>query len=139
MKLSRFLGALAFSAQLGACSTAYTPKRQDHAYLVVETNKLALSKNGRTIPEDGPFAMLVQCDNNARDTAEIARRQIESGRNLATIAAVLNVFLGPGSLVGVPLVFMAQNDINHGYAGIVDAINLHNDAAACSAPKGNNT
>ena len=126
------LSTLLTTASIG-CSTSYTPKRDGRVRLVMETGALALAKDGNVVREDGAFSTLVTCDDAAKSYAYHGQQSIKSGRDLAAAAAVLNIVLGPGNLIGLPLSIMAQNDINRGYADMIDAMNRHNDAETCVA------
>jgi hypothetical protein len=124
---------LALAVGSAACSTTYQPKRADHIYLVVDSSKLALRKNGQTVAEDGPFSVLFSCDQAASVTAGSAQHDIKAGYDLQAITAVLHLLVGPGSILAVVLAAQAQQHLDHGHAALIDALNRHNDAAACKS------
>ena len=129
MRIPTLFAVLALAAS--ACSTTYQPKRTDRMYLVLESSKLALRKNGMTTAEDAPFAPMFACDRAAGDTAAVAQVEIKSGYDLAAMSSMLHILVGPGSAIAIILAFQAQSHLDHGHAAMVDALNRHNDAVAC--------
>src|SRR5687767_5176746 len=93
MKLLRTLAALVLFAQVAACSTTYQPKHDGRIRLVMQQGQYALAKDGTIVREDGPFATLATCDEAAKTAAYHAQTKLKSGRDLATIAAILNLFV----------------------------------------------
>src|SRR5262249_434416 len=86
MRIPTLFAVLAFAPASPACSTTYQPKRADRMYLVVDSAKLAVRKNGQTVAEDSAFSAMFSCDRAADDTAGVAQAEIKTGYDLARMS-----------------------------------------------------
>lgn len=156
--LSRLLtagAAIALITSAMACtySSKYQPKANGKVHLVMQDSMLTLKKNETTVPisqlaSTDDVDKVFSCQPEAR--AKMTQAMGDLGTSgifrivgailmapAAAIAAFPYIGLGPAiaaaalSIVALPFVFVANYYAAVGFAGVVDAMNQHNDTAAC--------
>jgi len=116
-------------------SSGYEPKHDGTARLVIQSNILAISKNGQIESEAGDLGRLLACTPKVTKQQEQAQSDLKSGRVTSAVGSAL-VAVSPlvaGALLRVAIPFLAigANQTHHGHAALVDAVNMHNDDAEC--------
>ena len=133
-------------------STEYVPQTPGRAALGIEGNEIGVYKNGAFTKLSGDLPRTFGCSAQAVGTAAAAAERGRSyrintwiaggGFDLVLLSPLVGVVavsvVGAGIGAGVYGVFgvRAENAQRASFALAVDAINLHNDAAACLSPAG---
>jgi hypothetical protein len=130
-------------------STTVTPLSDHEAHLVVQQGALHVFKDGRLLTFPGGSGATFQCDPNAAQMVAEADKHLKAARGLngagtaivlvGTIAGAVSVYYVIIGLVpllvldtiGISLVGAAAGKKDKAMAKYVDALNMHNDAAAC--------
>jgi len=98
--------------------------------LVMQKDTLMVSKNGAVPENPSEWKPLFACNEQSAQYATTAEEQISSGRSLMVTGAILMpLALLPGAIVAS----IGRGKLEEGQAAMIDAINSHNDAAACVA------
>ena len=139
MRMTPVAAWLAVSALLGGCqiSTRYTPRTPGKAALGIHKGEVAVYKTGVRTPLSSATPGILRCSPSAGATAALAAEHQASYRSNTMLAGgmyALGVFAPPLSIVGGIFAIRAAGDQHDARASLVDAINQHNDDAACAAP-----
>ena len=133
------LALLTACLSLAAClpKTSYVPKPGKVA-LAMKDGKLAVIKNG-IVAERDEFSAALACDSRAASTARVSERNFASAQrneNTSAVFSALSPLFPLAPLIGLPFAIRANNQNQRASAAMVDAMNIHNDAPACTNANG---
>lgn len=142
MQLGSVLLAMTVLGASCAHDAQYIPKTRDEVRLTVRGGRLHLVKNGLVWPmhpstpgEEGVAkrgATTFHCDAEAREMQERAQAAFLAGQAADERGRVANMFSWG---IGMAFWFTARAEEERGIAASIDAMNRHNDVAACGGPK----
>lgn len=127
------------AAALAACgtSTEYVPRRPGMAAIGMKRGEIAVYKDGALTPVGDKVTLAFACSAPAAQVAGSAIAHHASYKRNTTISSVfyaLGGLMPPLGIVGVVFGMQAAHQWYVFSALTVDAVNMHNDAAACSGP-----
>ena len=114
-----------------SASTTFRPPNDHRAYLGMAGGDFTLTKDSGTSKISENPERLLDCDTLAQALSIRAAQNYNTGRSLEIAGAILD-FVIP--VVGVILSLNGDAHMHTGAAGLIDAINIHNDQAECLHP-----
>jgi hypothetical protein len=99
-------------------------------------DEFALIKDSITIKISDNPSRILKCDSTASGVAREATRNFNSGKGSILIGTILELFLTP--LGGIPFLLSGSAKTHTGMAGLIDAMNIHNDQSDCFLPSDQN-
>jgi len=140
MRTTPWVAGLAVASFVGVAgcqvATQYTPRTPGKVALAIERGEVAIYKSGFRTPLSSATPALLACSAPAGATAAKAADDQSSYRSKSTVAGLLyavGVFAPPATIVGSIFAIQAASDQQDARAGLIDAINQHNDDAACAS------
>jgi hypothetical protein len=131
-------GLIAIALLATGCqiSTHYTPRTPGIAALGMEKGEVGIYKGGILTGMSTAMPVILQCSPTATATASKAAEHHESYRSNTMIGAgfyAVGAFVAPMFAVGAIFIARGADEQQESRAILVDAINVHNDEAACVA------